>query len=412
MALTGLLAAEALYDERHPGALTALTVVAGSTLLERQADQLIAVGIERLFVQVAALPNTLVAAIDRLRARGIAISPVRSLADLSATLLPDDTLIMVADGLHARPMHYRAIADAAAPTILVTADTSLTQHLERVDASARWAGLASLKGTDIADLAAMPGEWDVMLTLFRRAVQSSPRRLACEPALFGAGEIAIVTDPAMIPALEARALQTGASEAMGLGTRWLFMPLARILGAWLVGHPTVGRVLPGVALGFLALAAAAPVMGYAALSPGFAVVAAAVLAGMRFLASFRVASDRSERAGMVGETLLILLVAALPWLIAWGGSGSALPPVLLAALAATLALTLFAARAVAGMVGRRRRFPWLLPDAEQVWLMLLAAMPFGLFEPAIAAIAVAAAGQVLGWLRLIRPGRAASGNGV
>ena len=57
-----------------------------------------------------------------------------------------------------------------------------------------------------AELAAMPGEWDMMLTLLRVAVQAGARRLYCEPALFEQGEIAIVGDideQAMIDAVAA-----------------------------------------------------------------------------------------------------------------------------------------------------------------------------------------------------------------
>src|SRR3546814_1206695 len=58
----------------------------------------------------------------------------------------------------------------------------------------RWGGLASISQPRVAELAGMPGEWDMMLTLLRLAVQAGARRLYCEPALFEQGEIAIGAD--------------------------------------------------------------------------------------------------------------------------------------------------------------------------------------------------------------------------
>src|SRR3546814_19753154 len=70
----------------------------------------------------------------------------------------------------------------------------LTQGFERIDATRRWGGLANISQPMVADLAAMPGEWDMMLTLLRIAVQAGARRLYCEPALFEQGVLAIVAD--------------------------------------------------------------------------------------------------------------------------------------------------------------------------------------------------------------------------
>src|SRR3546814_8919770 len=77
----------------------------------------------------------------------------------------------------------------------------------------------------VADLAAMPGEWDMMLTLLRIAVQAGERRLYCEPALFEQGEIAIVADRSTAALIEHSSLQRVAYGGMGLGRSTLVISL-------------------------------------------------------------------------------------------------------------------------------------------------------------------------------------------
>src|SRR3546814_141522 len=112
------------------------------------------------------------------------VTPVRAAGDLMPLVQADDHILLVADGLRAGGTHYAAIAKPGSAAILVTGDTMLTQGFERIDATRRWGGLANITQPMVADLAAMPGEWDMMLTLLRIAVQAGARRLYCEPALF------------------------------------------------------------------------------------------------------------------------------------------------------------------------------------------------------------------------------------
>lgn len=184
MALIALIgASETLPD----GGLRALVTVAGETLIERQAARLADVGVTHIAVAVAAVPADLLATCDRIRRRGVKVTPVRAAADLLALVEGDDRIILVTDGLQAGGMHYAAIAKPGSPAILVTGDTPLTQGFERIDAMRRWGGLASISDHMVRELAEMPGEWDMILTLLRMAVQSGARRLYCEPAAVRAG---------------------------------------------------------------------------------------------------------------------------------------------------------------------------------------------------------------------------------
>jgi hypothetical protein len=62
--------------------------------------------------------------------------------------------------------------------MLTLPDTGLDERFERIDADARWAGLALLQGAFLRETAAMLQDWDLQSTLLRRAVQSGARQIA------------------------------------------------------------------------------------------------------------------------------------------------------------------------------------------------------------------------------------------
>ncbi|HMP45115.1 MAG TPA: hypothetical protein PKD99_08420 [Sphingopyxis sp.] len=399
MALIALIGAgEALPD----GGLRALVTVAGETLIERQAGRLADVGVTHVAVAVGAVPADLLATLDRIRRRGLKVTPVRTAADLLALVEGDDRIILVADGLRAGGTHYAAIARPGPPAIPVTGDTPLTQGFERIDATRRWGGLASISDHMVRDLADMPGEWDMILTLLRMAVQAGARRLYCEPALFEQGEIAIVADRPTAALLEQSSLQRVEYGGMGLGRSAVMMPLVRLAGPLLVRSPATARYLPYVTallwIGVALLAAS----GLAAAGALVAIIGGLGLAAMRFLSAFRAESAGQDRARAAIRNFALLLLAVFPWLVSLAGPKHAMPPFTEAALAPCLAAAILLARTLYEDSGERRRFHWLLPDADQAWLMLAPALLFGLAPLMFAILPLLALFQILLWLRLAR----------
>ena len=399
MALIALVGASEMLPD---GGLRALVAIAGETLIERQAARLADVGVTHIAVAVAAVPADLLATCDRIRRRGMKVTPVREASDLMALVEGDYRIILVADGLRAGSAHYAAIAKPGSPAILVTADTLLTQGFERIDATRRWGGLACISDAMVRDLANMPGEWDVMLTLLRMAVQTGARRLYCEPALFEQGDIAIVTDRPTAALIEQSSLQQVDYGGMGLGRSAIMMPLIRLAGPLLVRSPKTARYLPYVTallwIGVALLAAS----GLAAAGALVAVLGGLCLAAMRFLASFRAQSAAHDRVRAVIRSFAWLLLAAFPWLLSLGGAGHAMPRFSEAALAPCLAATILLARLLYEDAGEKRRFHWLLPDADQAWFMLAPALVFGVAPLMFAILPLLALFQILLWMRLAR----------
>ncbi len=399
MALIALVgASEPLPD----GGLRALVSVAGETLLERQAARLADVGVTHIAISVGAVPGELLATCDRIRRRGMKVTPVRAADDLLPLVESDDRIILVADGLRAGGTHYAAIAKPGSPAILVTGDTVLTQGFERIDATRRWGGLASISQPMVADLAAMPGEWDMMLTLLRLAVQAGSRRLYCEPALFEQGEIAIIADRPTAARIEQSSLQQVEYGGMGLGRSAIMMPLVRLAGPLLVRSPATARYLPyitGLLWVIVALLAAG---GLAAAGAMVAVFGGLGLAAMRFLSAFRAESAAQDRWREVIRTFAWILLAAFPWLVSLAGADHRAPPFSEAALAPCLAATILLARWLYEDSGEKRRFHWLLPDADQAWIMLAPSLLFAFAPLMFAILPLLALLQTMLWLKLAR----------
>jgi len=397
-----LIALVGASDALPDGSLRSLVTVAGETLIERQAARLADVGVTHVAVAVATVPAELIATCDRIRRRGMKVTPVREASDLVALVEPDDRIILVADGLRAGGMHYAAIAKPGSPAILVTGDTVLTQGFERIDATRRWGGLAAISQPMVAELAAMPGEWDMMLTLLRMAVQAGARRLYCEPALFEQGEIAIVADRPTAALIEQSSLQQVEYGGMGLGRSAVMMPLVRLAGPLLVKSPKTARYLPYITAILWVSVAVLAASGLAAAGALVAILGGLCLAAMRFLSAFRAESAAQDRVRDVIRTFGWLVLGVYPWLVSLGGPDHLMPRFSEAALAPCLAAAILLARWLYEDAGDKRRFHWLLPDTDQAWILLAPALIFGLSTLMFAILPLLALLQILLWLRLAR----------
>ena len=278
----------------------------------------------------------------------------------------------------------------------------LTQGFERIDATRRWGGLASISDHMVRELAGMPGEWDMILTLLRMAVQAEARRLYCEPALFEQGEIAIVADRPTAALIEQSSLQGTEYGGMGLGRSAIMMPLVRLAGPLLVKSPATARYLPYVTgllwVGVALLAAS----GLAAAGALLAIFGGLGLAAMRFLSAFRAESAAQDRVRDVIRSFAWVLLAAFPWLVSLGGPDHRMPLFSEAALAPCLDAAILLARWLYEDMAERRRFHWLLPDADHAWMMLAPALIFGIAPLMFAILPLLALLQILIWIRLAR----------
>lgn len=176
MKLAALICAYAEAPDA-PGGLRATLPLTGRTLVERQARLAAKAGANPVVLLVERVPPELLAAIDRLRTEAAPVLVARTAADAAAAVGGAGRLLVLADGLVAERTHIDRLLSAGAPSLLTVPDTG-DDRFERIDADARWAGLALLDGAALGDTAGMLRDWDLQSTLLRRAVQAGARQIA------------------------------------------------------------------------------------------------------------------------------------------------------------------------------------------------------------------------------------------
>lgn len=256
MPLTALIAA-VREDESRPGSLRALLPIAGRPLIEHQARRAARAGAQDLLVVVERLPPELTDVLDRLRADGIVARVALGAADAAGKLPEGAIPLLIADGVLPEQDALDRIVDAPAPAMLVFPDAPDRAQWERIDATSRWAGVALLDGRALAETAAMPGDWDLELTLLRVRVGTAAR-LVAEPA-----EIARVARPEDGQAAGEALLRGDGPSAERAVLGWLMdRPIEalwlRLGGAGLAIGGALSLGLGPVWLGILALVAAWP----------------------------------------------------------------------------------------------------------------------------------------------------------
>ena len=156
--------------------MPALLRVAGQTLIEYQVRVAHHCGAGHIVVLVDQMPSALVEAFDRLRADGIDIEIARDARDAADRIHPDEALLVMANGAVASRDIVWAIASAETSVLLTVADTEINQSYERINAHARWAGIALIDGSLLRATSAILGDWTLGPTLLRTAVQAGAER--------------------------------------------------------------------------------------------------------------------------------------------------------------------------------------------------------------------------------------------
>jgi hypothetical protein len=175
MTLAALIAA---YHEADDGGLRATLAVAGRTLVERQVRLAVAAGAEPVVVVVERVTAALGAALDGLRAEGVALVLARNAEEAAEAVHSSDRILLVGDGLVAPEAVIARLVALDGLAVLVVPDLRVDDRYERIDAQSRWAGLALIDGQMLKQTASMLQDWDLQSTLLRRAVQAGARQIS------------------------------------------------------------------------------------------------------------------------------------------------------------------------------------------------------------------------------------------
>lgn len=291
--------------------LRALLPVAGMTVIEQQAERARAIGCERMLLLVDSLPAALVDAVDRIRGRGLAVDLVRSPADVAVASAGEERLILAADGLIAGESLWALVGLATAPVLLSASDSSVTQHMERIDSNSRWVGLACVGPVQLAELKTAPEDWDAQLLLLRNAVQCGVRREVCDAALFVTGAVALAQSSQGAADVEQQLLADEIRTEGGFAARWLLSPFLQLAAPLLLRRQDSGQIMRVLTI-LLAIGTAAGAVFHSSLAIAIVGFLAALCdqAG-RFIARLRPETSLWSRIGAAGliAQLLALTIA-------------------------------------------------------------------------------------------------------
>jgi hypothetical protein len=264
----------AYHESAEPGHLRATLPLAGRTVIERQARLAASAGCNPVIILVERMPAALSAAIGRLRRERVPVEIVRSAAEAAEQVEPDDRILLIGDGAIVPAGQHGRVAAGEELNVLTVPDGAYGEPYERIDADARWAGLAAIDGALLHETAEMLGDWDMQSTLLRRTLQAGARHLAAE------GAVAILDSDADLSALERRIVaqadggeRSWADWALGpleraftrlLMPSALSPPLIGLAAATLSGLGAVSLYLGWYWIGLIKLLAATPLDGIAA----------------------------------------------------------------------------------------------------------------------------------------------------
>lgn len=275
MPLAALILAQGDTDVA-PANQPLLLTLGGQTLLERLAYQATRMGAGHIILCAGALPGGMVAALDRLKARGLDIALARSPREAADKLHPDENVLVYANVVFLQDDALARMVGSGVPTMLTLPEPWGRDRFERIDATDNWAGVATLPASLIRETVAMLGEWAFAPTLIRRAVQQgvtrTPLALRNEAET---DEIAPIVQDDLSGT--ARAIARHADVvADGALERLVFMPVLRRFAAWVSLKPVSSTMMAALALLLLAATVGVAVVNQPI--PAFALLIAASVA--------------------------------------------------------------------------------------------------------------------------------------
>jgi hypothetical protein len=368
--LAGLIFTTEDADDR-PGTLAGTLPFGGLTLVEFQARLLAAAGATQIILVVSRMTPELLGVIGRIGRRGGLVDAVRTAQDAVAKLHPLARVLIVADGVVTSGDIIQSLATAGHDTLVICDPDD--HRYERVSAKAAWAGLALLDSKRVAEVAAMPRDYDFQSTLLRVAAQAGAEQVRLDPrdapkhAIERSAEALIRRGTSTVAALVAKPVRWA--------ERFLLAPLVRLALPPLMARLVSTLVPLALAFALTIAAVVAIVMRHPAtgiLLAAVALVGASIAAALAWV---REETRVAEVASYTRPGIVACVVAAI---------GGCADPVAGAALAGALV--------VAGALLERAALPalmrrwWASPTAYLVILFPLVLIGWPLVGLAMAAL--------------------------
>ena len=222
MALGALIGA---YQEDDSGGIRALLPLSGRTLLEYQVRCASAAGAAPIVVVVERVPQVLQDAIERLRLDGLTVFPVSDVQEAVSRFEAGSMILLIGDGVAPPAELVAELAEETEPAVAVVPDDEAHEAFERIDAEARWAGVALLDARLLGSTAAILGDWDLQSTLLRRTLQEGALRVRVAE---GAGEPLLVDNAGQLENFQQRLIADSGGRRTDWASRYVLPPIEEL----------------------------------------------------------------------------------------------------------------------------------------------------------------------------------------
>lgn len=376
--LSGLLFAIDDADDR-PGRLTATLPFAGVTLIEYQARLLIAAGAAQVIIVVARLTPELLGAIARIAQRGVVVDTVRSAVEAAEKLHPLSRLVVLADGLITTEETIALVLrDTGHDALMVVPEAGAEAGLERVGGQMAWAGVARVDPRRVAEVAALPRDYDLQSTLLRLAAQARATHILLPADAEKAGH-GIVHRAETLDARGRAVVARLVSGRRSWFDRYILAPVARFALPRLVERAVPAHVAGGSGAALGALGLVLILFGLPTLGLCVTIAGTLGLGLGETLAGLRDEQPAAKAQSAAIAVLSALAIAALGWQY-YRVAGEELGPVLALML---VILGILAERA--GLYRFRRRW-WASPPAYLLVILPATILGIGLWGLALAGV--------------------------
>ena len=376
--LSGLLFAIDDADDR-PGRLTATLPFAGVTLIEYQARLLIAAGAAQVIIVVARLTPELLGAIARIAQRGVVVDTVRSAVEAAEKLHPLSRLVVLADGLITTEETIALVLrDTGHDALMVVPEAGAEAGLERVGGQMAWAGVARVDPRRVAEVAALPRDYDLQSTLLRLAAQARATHILLPAEAEKAGH-GIVHRAETLDARGRAVVARLVSGRRSWFDRYILAPVARFALPRLVERAVPAHVAGGSGAALGALGLVLILFGLPTLGLCVTIAGTLGLGLGETLAGLRDEQPAAKAQSAAIAVLSALAIAALGWQY-YRVAGEELGPVLALML---VILGILAERA--GLYRFRRRW-WASPPAYLLVILPATILGIGLWGLALAGV--------------------------
>jgi hypothetical protein len=202
MVLVALLSARAgLRDAPAAEPSPALLDFGGQSLIEYQARLALGAGAEKLLIYTDAGRVDTLSALQHVADHvgddsGCPVILVQDMTELARAIAPEDHVLLLGEGLIVPSEALDALMQGDGEAVLTVPSVSSTANFERLDATTMWGGALSASGGRLLSTLDMLGDWDLVLTLLRRAVQDGVDRVMLSADLVTQGRLAFLRDQA------------------------------------------------------------------------------------------------------------------------------------------------------------------------------------------------------------------------